>query len=119
MSTNSFTFEMQDSPFEVGEIVTKQLIEDALDYIFEDYTLGNFNFFLLSHQDSFIQAIFENGYWHIELCLTDGIILTKNSIKDSEVYCLFYNFFNSNMIDTSSFCIDEINETYLQENKFL
>lgn len=103
MSTDSFTFDMQDSPFDSEEIVTKHLIKEALDYIFEDYTLGNFNFFVLNHQDTFIRVIFENGHWHIELSLIDGVILAKNSTKDSEVYSLFYNFFDSNIIDTSSF----------------
>lgn len=103
MNNNNFTFDMQDSPFNSEEEITKQLIKEALDYVFEETILGNFNFFVLNNNDTFIQTFFEDGSWDVEISLVAGVVLEKNSLADSKVYSLFYDFFDSKTIDTASF----------------
>lgn len=94
---------MQDSPFHPEEEITKQLIEEAVDYVFEETILGNFNFFVLKNNDTFIQTFFEDESWDVEISLVPGVVLEKNILAVSKVYSLFYDFFDSKTIDTSSF----------------
>lgn len=87
---------MQSNPFG-AKPVSHELIDNALNYVFESAIEGNYNFFVLVNSDNnhFIQTVFEDGMWHIEYAQADGYIYQKKELEYNEVSEIFQNFFNS------------------------
>ena len=95
---------MQNDPFGARS-VSSELINDALDYVFESAIAGNYNFFVLVNSDNnhFIQTVFEDGMWHIEYAQADSYIYQREELEYKKVSEAFQNFFNKIPPELSAF----------------
>lgn len=101
MNKKGFSIYMQnEQDIEMIELGTK-FIDRAIDIVFEDTIMGNYNFFCISNdiENSFMQCVFCDGKWHIEYRtpLTGMHHLQMNSDPNT----IFYSYIEGKFIDLS------------------
>lgn len=101
---NQFEVIMQYNPYE-DEGINLETLNKQIDFVWDDYTIDNYNFLVLSYTDkpAYMQLkIDEDAYYVVEV-LKDSILYQIKLDEKSIVKSLFKGYFKEFEIDFSVF----------------
>lgn len=101
---NRFEIIMQHNPIE-NERIRPELLNDLIDFLWDDFTIGNYNFLVLSYREkaAYMQVkIDEDAYFIVEV-LSDGKLYQLQVDERSTVKSLFKGYYLGYDLDLSPF----------------
>lgn len=101
---NRFEVIMQHNPFD-GERISPELLADLIDFVWDDFTIANYNFLVLSFRDTpaYMQMkIDEEAFFVVEV-LREGRLYEIKLDERSTVKALFKGYLLEYDLDLSPF----------------
>ena len=101
---SKFELIMQLNPYK-GERMSPELLSDLIDFVWDDFTIGNYNFLVLSYVESpaYMQLKIDEDAFYVVEVLKDERLYQLKLEERSTVKALFKGYFLGFDLDLSPF----------------
>ena len=101
---NQFEIIMQYNPYE-DEGINLETLNKQIDFVWDDYTIDNYNFLVLSHTDkpAYMQLKIDEDAFYVVEVLENEVLHQIKLDEKSTVKSLFKGYFNNFDLDFSVF----------------